>query len=238
MAFRRLAATLGVGLAIILAIPASCSPRPGEGVVLVMNETVSQWALVFVGIATLAAIWYQSVKTKDAAIATQHSAEAMRKSVELQKVAMDQWVDTDDWKAGPSHIQPNVSEGRLPISFRTVNPTKFPLTLRNVMVWVDRWHICTVAFGTLLLPPKNNTMVNTSIALKGVRLAMYREHRLALEIGGVVSFVDAFKERKEQSFGLSCVCGPANDGEFDVIAFTPPDEEEQRQNEKKRKANI
>jgi hypothetical protein len=69
--------------------------------------------------------------------------------------------------------------------------------------------------------------------LEGVKLANYRASHLAFEIGGLICFVDAFKENREQLFGFICQCGPANKGEFNIIAFTPPSEEEQK-NQKKR----
>jgi hypothetical protein len=172
------------------------------------------------------------------ALAAQKSAEVTEASLKLQKVAMDQWIDTEEWEAGPSHIQPNASEGDLPISFLLKNPTKFPLTLKSVILWINRTHVCTVLVGNLLLPPDNSTPVHTSIKLNGVKLAMYREHRLGLEIGGLACFVDAFKETREQLFGVSCTCGPANDGEFNVIAFIPPSQEDEENYKKRRAPNT
>lgn len=124
MTFRRAAASFVVGMAIILAIPMTCEPHQGgttereyppeqrQGTVSINNETSSEkkdgaqnetpcwyaspeWALVFVGIATLAAIWYQAVKTKDAAEATRASTEATRIAANAARASADALVNIE-----------------------------------------------------------------------------------------------------------------------------------------------
>src|ERR1700686_540597 len=98
------------------------------------NESVALW---LEGIAlVLIFIWDRKDRKQDhaetieqmkvmsaSALAAQKSAEVTEASLKLQKVAMDQWIDPEEWEAGPSHIQPNASEGALPISFLLKNPT-------------------------------------------------------------------------------------------------------------------
>ncbi len=99
-----------------------------------------------------------------------------------------------------------------------------PLTLKSLRLWIDRKHASTTLFGSLLLAPDDDIPVSVSNRLEGGKLVSYRESHLLFEIGGVIFFVDAFKENREQRFGFHCKCGPANKGDFEIIAFTPPSE--------------
>jgi hypothetical protein len=174
---------------------------------------------------------------KEQTEATRKAAEATEKSVELQKVAMEQWVDTDFWEAVPKHIQPNATEADLEITFRLGNPTKFTLRLISLMLWIDRKHVSTTLFGNPLLAPDDDTPVSITNRLEGVKLARYRAGYLPFEIGGLICFIDAFKERREQFFGFNCTCGPANKGKFEIVAFSPPSAGERKAQQKKQPEN-
>jgi len=190
-----------------------------------------EWALVVVGIITFVAIWHQAEQTKEA-------AEATRKSVEIQKAAMEQWIDTDDWSAG-GHIPDRATEGELHIGFRVRNPTKFKLTLVKITLWLDREERGFTTYGKLLLAPDKGIVIDTfRYPVNGPRLDLYRQHRLKFEIGGRVSFIDSFNEPQEQFFGFHCHARPGAYGMFTPIAFNPPtEEEEENQKKRKRKPN-
>jgi hypothetical protein len=191
-----------------------------------------EWWLVLAAFLTLFVIAWQAIETRRAAEAAQRGIEATQKSVEIQRVAMGQWVDTGCWEVVPKHIQPTATEAELRINFEIGNPTNFPLTLKSVILWTDRIHTASIGLGRLVLPPRADTALNFEKRLEGVKLANYVNSRLFFEIGGVILFIDAFKENREQLFGFHCKCGPANKGEFNRIAFTPPDEEELKAQEK------
>jgi hypothetical protein len=114
----------------------------------------------------------------------------------------------------------------LRISFQLGNPTRLPMTLRSLSLWIDRRHHTSIAYGSLLMTPDDVIDVIIPKRVEGVSLANYRANQLMFEIGGVICFVDAFREKREQSFGVHCKCGTAISGEFNLIAFTPPNNEE------------
>lgn len=214
-------------------INAACEPS-GYLCRLFSSANFPTWLLVFVGIGgvwaamkTLSTIQMQTDAIVRDADATQAAAIATQTSVELQKAAMEQWVDTDDWESSRIYIQPAATEADLRISFRLVNPTKFPLTLRSVELWVNQRKNRLVVFRKLIVPPDDGTRVEISFQIKGQNIANYRTNSLTLEIGGLIKFVDMFKKDQERLFGITCTCGPNTSGEFDSTAFTPPSENEE-----------
>ncbi len=67
-------------------------------------STLSNWALVIVGIGaiiaallTLNKIKDQTTATREAAVATQSSAKAAEESVRLLKTLKRQWLDLENW---------------------------------------------------------------------------------------------------------------------------------------------
>lgn len=175
--------------------------------------------LVVVGFITAGVICWQSWESRKA-------AEAAKKGVALQKVAMQQWIDIDGLETIPVHLQPTATQFDLPISFQLGNPTKFPLVLHSLLLWIDRVHALTVLFGGIQLSPDDSYTMNTSTRLEGVKLARYRAGNHSFEMGGVISFVDAFKEPQTCRFGYICKCGSTKRGEFELCGFAPPDEAE------------
>jgi len=215
--------------------------------------------LVVVGIITFIIIGWQSLETKHAAkaaadsveainkqatimeqqtTATQDAAEATKKSVELQRVAMQQWIDTEDWEAGPRFIQPTATEGFLPISFTIVNNTKFKMYLDRVTVWIDREEAVSIWYRNKLLTPDGDVQpVAIERRLMGVKLESYRIGVYRFEIGGVVSYVDAFGDKQEEKFGFHCSSRMSAHADFEPIAFYPPDAAE-LEAQKQRKAQT
>lgn len=184
-------------------------------------------ALVLVGAVTGGFICWQAWETRRAAEATQKAAKATEASVDLQKVAMEQWIDTDDWEAGSVFIQPTATEAFLPISFSVVNTTKFKMLLDRVELWIDREEAASIWFRKQLLTPEGGyTSVEIQRRLVGVKLDSYRKGILRFEIGGVVSYVDAFGQAQKQRFGFHCACRMDGRADFESIAFDPPDARE------------
>lgn len=85
----------------------------------------SNWALVFVALVTAGVIGWQSNETKRA-------ANAAFQSIKLQESQMEQWVDLGNWRANYRHLEADVRQLR--ITFDIINPTSYPLRLKNAVV--------------------------------------------------------------------------------------------------------
>jgi hypothetical protein len=161
--------------------------------------------------------------------AAQMSAEVSAESVKLQRVAMQQWVDTTEWGIEHGYVPPTVTEATIWIHFRIENPTKFKLTLQHAEVWMDRKLLGATHFRNMFLAPDEFGRVRHEYKLTGDRLEAFRESVLRFEIGGVVRFLDAFDQQHQQKFGFHCSCRHSGTPEFDQIEFYPPTEEEEKQ---------
>lgn len=204
------------------------------------NESVAIW---LEGIAlVLIFIWDRKDRKQDhaetieqmkvmsaSAQAAQKSAEVTEASLKLQRVAMDQWVDTEEWSATSSgYIPPGDSQVKLLISFHVTNPTKFKLTFRGVELWMDRKFLTAISYGEMFLAPAEYAIIETSKSLTETKFTAYRDSILRFEIGGRIRFVDAFDVSRERNFGFLCDCRKDSQAEFTPIAFTPPDEDGQK----------
>jgi hypothetical protein len=154
------------------------------------------------------------------AIRTLRAIEAQTK---LQTIGMQQWVDTADWEVVRTFIQPKVTEVDLPISFTVANPTNFKMTVDSVALWINGRHNSSHWFRSQLLAPKDYVSVRFAYRLNAEKIARYKDSVLNFQIGGVVCFVDAFGRKQEQPFGFICACRPTNDGDFEPVAFRPPE---------------
>ena len=194
------------------------------------------WWLVFAAILTLCAIVYQaremahatnemreSTKTIKQQVdimerqtkATESAAIATQKSVELQEVIQQQWLQIEGWRReGGGSAEENPP--RFTIAMEVCNPTQVPLTLETVTAQVGREHFELDARN--LLPPNGGWYkAEFPIALRSEQIPGYMSYGLALNISGAVTYVDAFKNRKEQPFTQRCICGPKNHAEFRPI---------------------
>lgn len=188
--------------------------------------TWSNWFLAFIGFIGIVAAYFTLRIIERQTKATEDAATATQKSVELQKVAMDQWIDIRELSV-QAYVPQGVNKSPFPISFKLGNPTKFPLILKTLTIWIDRKHVQSVGYRYLLLPPDKDISVVVEWHIEGVNLSNYRANCLMFELGGLISFTDTFKETREQKFGFICKCGPTNGGQFTLSAFTTPDEEKQ-----------
>jgi len=161
-----------------------------------------------------------AAKSADAA---KKSAEATLESVKLQKVAMEQWIDTEEWNAaGSSYVPPAATEGRLSLSFNVVNNTKFKLTLQTVSLWIDGEALEPEGYGEEVLAPEQYYIVETGFQWVDAKLASYRDSFLEFEVGTFIRFKDAFNDQREFSLGKRCLCGQRIAATFEPIFFRPP----------------
>jgi hypothetical protein len=158
------------------------------------------FALVVIATVTLFGIWYQAVKTKDA-------AEAARDSVRLQEAAMQQWVDLDSWKVWESSKEGKFY--RLDFLFDLVNNTGRPLTIHEVHGTIEEQD--TVSRESNVLAPHGRDPIQISVPLTKERFEDYaiRKTMLIFKLGGYIVFTDILGRRQRQPFEglLSCSNG-------------------------------
>jgi len=190
-------------------------------------ESIPNWALVvaagiglFATFRTLRIIRKQTDAIVRDADATQEAARATQASVELQKVGMEQWVDTEKWETDYLFTQDGTEI--LPIYFRIKNPTKFKIILHKAILWINGRHISSVWFRKQLLAPDGYTGAAIKYPLNAGQVAAYRRETLKFEVGGVIYFVDAFGKCQEQPFGYTCGCRSPDKSVFEPISFVPP----------------
>lgn len=124
-----------------------------------------EWVAIVVAIVTAIVIGWQAIEMRRATAVmernteeTRKSAEAARKSVDLQEVGMQQWVDLKNWQNVRS-ANPD-GNSTVAIYFDIINPTNWPLTLvatafRIGDVEVENTHL-------IQLPPKEPYTVHIS----------------------------------------------------------------------------
>ena len=168
------------------------------------------WLLVLVGAVTAFVVGWQSWES--------------RKEIQLQVVAMQQWVETSDWRVGPiAYTTPNAVEADLPIMFSIRNKTKYKMTLHMIVLWINDRHKASIGFQSQLLEPERGyATVSTDYRLTTSQIHAYREGMLSFVIGGMIWYADAFGKDQDQFFGFRCGCRESNVGIFEPIAFIPP----------------
>lgn len=177
-----------------------------------------EWVLVIVGIVTAFVIGWQSW-------ATVRAANAARRSIRLQEIAMGQWVDTEKWETDYTFTQDCTEI--LPVHFRIKNPTKFKITLHRATCWINGRHIVSIHFRKQLLAPDGYAVAEIKYPLNAGQVTAYRRETLKFEIGGVIYFVDAFGREQEQSFGYTCWCH-SDKSLFEPVSFVPPSDTENK----------
>lgn len=162
-----------------------------------------------------------SEKTANAA---KMSAEVTLESVKLQRVAMEQWIDTGEWAVfGSGYIPKDTTESSFNFAFHVTNPTKFKLVLNSVDVWVDGQPIDRPIDADMPLAPDEYALVQDRYQLAGAKLSAYRDSVLVFELGARIRFTDAFGVQKEMNVGARCQCRYGGEAEFEPINFRPPD---------------
>jgi hypothetical protein len=181
-----------------------------------VSLTRAEWLQLILSVTGISFIAWQTFLTR-------RSVEAVNKTVELQRLGMEQWVDIDDPSAETGYVPPHATEAVLCINFDIVNSTKFKLTLLHTEVWIDRESVMEEWHRRQLLAPDEYAIMETiHRPLKGAKFRMWRENRLRYELGMRVRFIDIFGAEREQLFGFHCSTMPGCRTEFIPIAFEPP----------------
>ena len=106
----------------------------------------SNWALLLVGVITGFAVGWQARETAK-------SAKAAQRSVELQEVLNQQWLEFENWKIMGGGTDAEIGTVIL-ISFDIVNTTKMPLTISGYCVSV-KGQDTSVQFARTIAPAKS-----------------------------------------------------------------------------------
>jgi hypothetical protein len=106
---------------------------------------------------------------------------------------------------------------RFDIAVDIGNPTSVPLTLESVSATIDGKSF-SFAAGNVLAPGDPPQMAEFPITLAQDQQALCEKYRLVLLISGSVTYVDGFRERKEQTFGQRCAVFPDNQATFGAFS--------------------
>jgi hypothetical protein len=175
--------------------------------------------LVIAAFLTLGAIAWQAIEMRYAtaemsksteAIKTQADimkiqTEATQDSVELQRVAMQQWVQVDGWRA--TYKMFNKSEIIMIVNFEVVNPTSFPLTISKVLTTFGE--LSSEKLDIFLVPKEGHSFTRS---LNMTRFQQNQGMQRDVTVGLVVyvCYEDAFEKTKFQAFGKTCTFDMAN----------------------------
>jgi len=164
-------------------------------------------------------IFLQTRATQEAAKATAKSAKATEDSVNLQKVAQRQWVDTKRFTTTtPYPENPNL----LQVSFEVVNPTSAPLRLWLVGITSAGGESNAQGFPkNTLLTPNHPYIFSGAITLTDSQLAKYKSpEALILPLKGFVIYIDALNDSWEQRFSLMLICNGIVAGDVLTTEYT------------------
>jgi hypothetical protein len=167
-----------------------------------------EWWLVLAALLTFYMIYRQAKEMGKATEEMQKSTAAVEKqaailerqtkavedSVALQKTLKQQWLETENWQA-----YRNNGGTEILVSFRIINPTDMPLTLRVIEIYqMGRNETFTLQH---ILAPDGNRPFDFAVPIREKELRSYSEDKLVLRIFGNVSFVDNFGDWREQRIG-------------------------------------
>lgn len=179
-----------------------------------------EWWLVVAALLTLGAIAYQAREMRRATAVMLKSTDAVQrqteilerstaaseKSVRLQEIFQQQWVQVSGWR-----IEDRSSYDEIPPRFTIVmdisNATAAPLTLQSVSMRGAGKSVGVSLGIQNVLAPKESFKFGYKTVLKPEEVDSYISSELVLVLKGSIFYVDAFGNRKEQPFNQSCVCG-------------------------------
>jgi hypothetical protein len=167
------------------------------------------WWVVFIAFLTACAVAYQAKKSAEA-------LEAMWASMELQEIALQQWVDLDNWRTNYRVRKDGSKE--LEVCFDIVNPTKLPLTLEAVTTTIAN-HTFATASRNFVAPNKTYT-VNVTIPLSDEDAERFLGSTLVLSVRGDIAYSsDVHKDWRHQPFSAFLVC---RKGQAPLVTSTSP----------------
>lgn len=179
---------------------------------LIAPENLPNLVLCIIGIAgVIAAICTLRTIGRQTA-ATERAAEATRKSVELQEVALRQWVTIDNWKS--LVFLPEDGGLSLHVQFDVTNPTDLPLTLDYAFIMLGDQG--GKAGRSNLIPPKKSHPVITTVKITEEDRLKREQTELVFIVNGYIKFVDALEKDRSQEFGGVIGCSKTG------VRFIPP----------------
>jgi hypothetical protein len=155
--------------------------------------------------------------------------DAIKRQADLQQAQMQQWVDVGDWKV---HI--SVDEKNLLIQFNIVNPSNFPLTVKE----------CVLKFGISenrlsYSIGENRRLLPKKIGTHAIQMWITREEAgrfmggvLPVFVRGTLIHTDMgnFKGQSvPQSLDGTLICGMGRGARFEPETISPSDKNEEQE---------
>jgi hypothetical protein len=139
--------------------------------------------------------------------AIKESTKATQYAVELQQVALRQWVNTRNWA---SHIfSAGEHPERLRIGVDIVNPTRAPITILWIRIITPRGNMSAGGFpqNAMLLPDNPHRREFEVEMTPAERNSFLSIEGLALPLNGSICYADSLGDKWEQQFQLILQCG-------------------------------
>jgi hypothetical protein len=159
--------------------------------------------LVIVGAATGGLIWYQARKTAEA-------TEAMRDSIRLQEIGMQQWVAVVNWRAeagevGSEEPEAGIRHFRARIKADLINQTNFPLTLTQSGITFSKmgkndgsWTHFPIRDGFFLTPHIPH-LIEVSVEITGEQYIAFHSNGFGTAVNGQFTHTGALGKTVTQT---------------------------------------
>ena len=164
-----------------------------------------EWLLVVAAFLTLAVVIWQSVATTGA-------TKAMRKSVELQETTLQQWVDVVNWKT--YLILFERQRPGLKIKVDVVNPTDFPLTMKDARIVFDN-RVTFFFRDDCFLTPKNPYTVEVSLEMAKGQYDSFQGNGLSIRVEGSLPHIGSLRKLQPQAFCGTLMCKDGEKARFE-----------------------
>jgi hypothetical protein len=154
---------------------------------------------VFVALGGIYVIWKQTEATKQ-------SVQAAERSVKLQEIGQKQWINLSGWLSS-FDTRPDKAP-HITLAFDIVNPTKLPLTLKEVSMTLGKIKQASASVSDLA--PDNPFIMSISIDPNAEQMEHYRRGKLVLNFSCCILFIDCFGKTWEQLFERIMVFNPSS----------------------------
>jgi hypothetical protein len=163
--------------------------------------TIAILTAIYVGLTGLYA--WTSHKTLDA---MKQQGDNTAKSVELQGIALRQWIQIGRW--GTELPDPDDHPEKLAIGFQIINPTRAPIILQWAKITSSNDEMLVKGFAKdAMLIPENAIQVDVECELNSVQQKQYSPSLgLTLPIKGAIRYTDVLGDEWEQRFSLLLHC--------------------------------
>ena len=159
---------------------------------LIAPENLPNLVLCLVGIAGVAV----AIRT----------INAIRTQTALQKVGMQQWVITGEWKQRPRYADGLLAE--IMLSIPILNETNYPFTLESVIATLNRIEQTKTVKSRIAPLGKDAHIVSFAMRMENQDIAEYQQNQFTLVIACRVTFIDVFKDTQSTTFNRLYRCGP------------------------------